>query len=41
MMPDKNCQSCGMPFSKKSGGLEKDGTRSKLFYSQAIKMQYP
>lgn len=31
----KNCQSCGMPFSKdvKGGGTEKDGTKSLIYCS--------
>lgn len=35
MKTHKNCQSCGMPFSKdeKGGGTEKDGQKSKLYCS--------
>jgi hypothetical protein len=35
MKPNKNCQSCGMPFSKdtEGGGSEKNGTKSVLYCS--------
>jgi hypothetical protein len=35
MKPYKNCQSCGMPFSKDElgGGLEMDGTKSTVYCS--------
>ncbi|TQR20844.1 zinc ribbon domain-containing protein [Psychrobacillus vulpis] len=35
MKQNKNCQSCGMPFSKdaEGGGTEKNGTKSVLYCS--------